>query len=161
MRREAVALAVAAFVALVLVAPQVRAGAMTLQLSACETLALGSFESYRIAGGIEHYRNWQWSSTFVGTFSDGTPLSGTGGGLLNWDLNAATGDGDLFGEFHWTFAGFQGGVTFSGRFSGTFDAGVIHDSWVAHAGTMTIMGKGLSGACPGGASLQDAVILIP
>ncbi len=161
MRREAIAVLVAGCVLLLLGAPQVHAQAATRSLTACETLSLTDTGTMREQGGIQHLRDMQWTSAFVGEFGDGTPLSGKGAGLLNWNLNTATGDGDLFGEFSWTFADFHGGVTFSGRFSGTFDAGVIHDGWVAHGEGMTIMGQGLSNACPGGASLQNAVILMP
>ncbi len=102
-------------------------------------------------------RSWAWNSTFTSTLGPGTDY-----GVLGWNVDLATGNGDLFGTFNWAFDDFAPGVTFSGHFNGTFTAGVIQDSWVGHGGGMTVFGHGLSGsAACGGNSLQNGAILTP
>lgn len=144
MRREAWILAVAAFLLLLFAAPQVRAEATTLSFTLCETAILDPDSgTARVDDeGVLHVRNLLWTSTFEGTFGDGTAFAGAGSGTFSYNLDLASGNGDLFGAFGWTFYGFRGAgdVTFSGRFSGAFTAGIISNDLIAHAEVMTLTG---------------------
>lgn len=167
MRREACVFVVAAFLMVLLLAPRVGATSTTLPFTLCEKAALGtqSVRHWVDDEGVDHLRDLVWTSTFEGTFGDGTEFTGEGSGLLSWNLDTTSYNGDLFGAFGWTFYGFRGtgDVTFSGRFSGAFTAGVISNDLVAHAGVMTLTGHAPSGAvvCPAGAEPWTGTILIP
>lgn len=164
MKREAWALAVAAFLMLLVLAPQVSAQSSRLSLTLCEMANIDwtSGRSWQDSAGISHFRDLVWTSTFQGEFGDGTEFTGAGSGLLslNWDQSYT---GDLGGAFRWTFYGFRDDATFSGRFSGTSVAGVLSDDGVAHAGVMTLLGHGQTGtdACPAGAGYWTGTILMP
>lgn len=145
MRQLAIALAVAGCLLLVLAAPNVQAQAGTLSLTLRETLdndPTAVCERSWTTDQIFHCRDLPWTSAFVGEFADGDEFRGKGSGLLSYNLNMETLNGDLFGEFSWTFSDWQDGVTFSGRFTGTFDGGVIHDFIWARGEGMQLMGHG-------------------
>lgn len=169
MKRVAWAWVLAAFLMLLLVAPHVQAQNTRLSFTLCETANIDwTTESARHwvdAAGIDHWRNAEWTSTFVGTFGDGTAFTGEGSGLLSWNLDTTSYNGDLFGAFSWTFYGFRGAgdVTFSGRFSGAFTGGIISNDLVAHAEVMTLTGHAPSDSvvCPDGAEPWAGTILMP
>ncbi len=166
MRREAWVLAVAAFLLLVFAAPQVGAKATSLSFELCEAATLGDQldRAWVDDAGIYHVRNLVWTSSFEGTFGDGTAFTGEGSGVFSYNVDTASGLGDLFGAFSWTFRDFGGAgdVTFSGRFSGAFTPSITNDL-VAHAGTMTLMGHapGDSVVCSGSAEPWAGTILVP
>ena len=167
MRRYALALAVAAFLLLLFAAPQVRAQATPLSFKLCEAAIVDiTTGTTRVDDdGVLHVRDQLWTSTFEGTFAGGTAFAGAGSGTFSYNLDLASGNGDLFGAFRWTFHDFRGAgdVTFSGRFSGAFAAGVISNDLIGHAGVMMLAAHAPSDSvvCPSGAEPWAGTILMP
>ncbi len=105
--------------------------------------------------GILHVRNQAYQFVVSGDFD------GTLSGLVNVNMDLATGDGDGFGTLLLAVTG--GGGTFEGRFTATFEGGAISGEFVGH-GTgdfegMKIMGTfAPAGPPPAGLNFEGIVL---